>query len=787
MSHLTRPSNHTACYKLLVAAMLMTAFLTFGEQTINYLKNADFADVPESGIPTGWGTKHWGLWGEDMNKMQHGWKMDYDVTRNGIPSFLIDANVCGFAPVPFSSFRNAAPAGDKTFSVWLKTDKPGSVAVIEMAAGGKEPASRVANLTTEWQRYSVTYNTQSTTGTVNIYARAGARVFVNSPQLEAGKQATDFTTWESIPLPEPLDMSGEQKHEIEFVTTTGGALKYPTRSTLYADSEGLHIHLYNSIPADHTERRTYNTKEQNLWSSSDSVSIFLKPEGEDKALYQLIVTEDGSFQDMRSSNANWDSIITHPAAFEPGKAWTADVFIPYATLNQGGKIKLQKNWRFLIGREHPAGSELGVSAKIYSSFFFMGTTSRWGTLANMPVEAVNESNLKFGKAVADNDTFVYPITNNSQEQRLVQIDTAVRSSNDAWDVQPARMMILDSNSTANITLAPPKDFPECCITLRENGKIIASICESKSFSSKTKPNTFQPKELIRALYIEHKIFPQNNLKQIKDMGYNTVIAVSPTYWEESVVGAQLDALQQAGLGGIINFLFHTADESHVERLKSVVTKYKDHPALRGWLICDEPMDTWNGVEFCNELYKILKPIDTKHPLWTNYRCDFKMNRPLLGDMIGYDHYPIPDEDPAEMLAMTEAATRYGDAGFVYMQQTGHAYFYGREPTISEYRFMAAACLLKGAVALGSFANLPLSMTLRRELPNLFQQLDKEFPIWRGEKFEIAQPIDSVVAEGRIADGKKYYIYLNTSRNAVDFKAFDNRQMHLDGLGYVILE
>ncbi len=137
-----------SCFMSLCALLLMLASGCIGagqrqttpaataSGTYNYLTNADFSNVPESGIPFGWGTVHWGLWYEDFEAFKQGWRMDYDETREGDPSFLLDSQTAKSSPLYFASCITGAPKGSKTFSVWLKTDKPGSKLVAVMKIGG---------------------------------------------------------------------------------------------------------------------------------------------------------------------------------------------------------------------------------------------------------------------------------------------------------------------------------------------------------------------------------------------------------------------------------------------------------------------------------------------------------------------------------------------------------------------------------------------------------------------------------------------------------------------------
>ena len=773
--------------KILFACLFCCCTFATIAGTFNYLQNADFSALPESGIPLGWGTMHWGLWDEDFPAWQQGWRMDNATSRDGIPSFLMDTALCGRSAVYLASCINGAPAGQKTFSVYLKTDKPGSTAVIDLTFG--EQQKQNVELTADWQRFSISFDNAATSGRVAIHALADSRVFINSPQLEAGTEATPFRTRESFPVTGDFDFAGNNGKHFQLTHPDGSAMQYPTDVTMSADDEGLRFTLVNAIPETRTTAGNYILRDNDLWVNNDTIQLFLYPTGSENALLQFIISSNGTIQDLRSTNAGWDGVWDVKTEFIPGKEWRADVFIPYAALNDGGKHLLQKDWKWLLGRENGLDGELGVSNVTRVSFFVFGCTDRWANLRNLPVSSVNNTQLRIGKPFAgDSKTILFPVTNHSRNDRTFTARRAVCFSNDPWQEMEDMELVIKAGETVYVPFTPPADFPGCRLTLLENGKIAAAKSENCSFATGLKATTYQPEELLIALFCEPKFdgFYPGVLTDIKALGYNSVIFIAPRMWGEEQVKGTLDRLEAAGLKGICNFDYHDADPAHYDFIKSIVSKYKDHPAIAGWIVSDEPHDYWGGIEFTQQGYKLLKELDKDHPIWINYTCNFKINRPLEQDMLGFDHYPIPDYDIREFLPMVEAYTQYGDTAFIYFQQTGHAYFYGREPSAAEFKFMGAASLLKGAVALGTFAQLPVSAELRAKAPEILGGFIREFPIWRGEKFDVLSPVPDIVeAEGRIADGKKYVIYLNTSKNEVTFTAIDGSLVILAPLDYVI--
>ncbi len=757
-------------------------------EPFNYLKNADFSDVPPSGIPTGWGTSHWGFWYQNFEGYQKGWRMAPEATRDGVASFLLDSEACGEYPLPFFSCINGAPKGKKTFSVYLKTDKPDSSVVIVLNIGGN--AERTFTPTASWERYRFTIDNDANSGTIQFFARG--RIFINSPQLEEGTEATPFRTRESAPVNGDIDFDGGGTRQFRLTQPDGTAMPHPTDITLTADDEGLRFHIVNAIPATRLAPKKSNGRDNDLWAGTDNIQLFFFPQGDGDALCQFIIAEDGNVQDLRSANTFWDGVWEAKTTFEPGKSWTADVFLPFATFNDGGKRPLLKDWKWLAGRENCIENELGVSTDTRWPFFVFGQQDRWSRLRNLPVDAANAAALRIGKPHPEFElptpSIAFPLSNLAKIARTFTVARATCSANGPWTELEEVELTLKAGETAKVVMEAPEDFPGCRITVKEQGKIVAAKSANCSYARVLKETAYQPKELLIAVMCEPDptAFKPEVLAQIKAMGYNAVIFLNPPAWGENGVKEALDRLGQAGLKGICNFLYHDANPSHYDYMAGVVKNLKSHPALAGWLVCDEPSDGWNGIEFTQKGYELLKAIDTEHPIWINYTCNFKINRPLKQDMLGFDHYPIPDYDIREFLPMVEAYTQYGDTAFVYFQQTGHAYFYGREPTAAEFKFMGAAALLKGAVALGTFAQLPLSAELRAKAPQILGAFVTEYPIWRGQQASIPSPLPDVVeAEGRIVDGKLYAIYLNTAKEPVRFTAADGQQLELAPLDYVI--
>ncbi|MBE6379660.1 MAG: hypothetical protein E7047_01880 [Lentisphaerae bacterium] len=193
----------------------------------------------------------------------------------------------------------------------------------------------------------------------------------------------------------------------------------------------------------------------------------------------------------------------------------------------------------------------------------------------------------------------------------------------------------------------------------------------------------------------------------------------------------LDNFEQAGLKAVVNLTLsywiktkgHVPTEDFISGLLS--DEVKNHPALLGYLLIDEPM--WGGVpvEPLLKSYGKLREVDPYHPVWINAapRGEVAGHRIYSGaaDWYGLDIYPVPapnnhsnleDQNLTSVgkytLRMVEAVNAHKPVIMTLQAFSWNSLanrkvkdFKGSKgyPTVEELRFMSFDAFTSGAVGL----------------------------------------------------------------------------------------
>lgn len=233
-------------------------------------------------------------------------------------------------------------------------------------------------------------------------------------------------------------------------------------------------------------------------------------------------------------------------------------------------------------------------------------------------------------------------------------------------------------------------------------------------------------------------------------------------------------LNIAGGGGGSKASYKNQQERYA-MLEAEIRAVKDHPAILGWYIADEPDGQGISAETLEDLYVRIKAIDPYHPVaivilnagpgrrYAN-SCDIMM----------CDPYPIPNSHPREVIDDIDglfSELRYEKAIWCVPQTFGGNEWWVREPTPLEIRMMtwsAAAYGARGFQAfirhgLSSFPKDPAMWTSYTKACREIQQLTSIFA--GGERFEprLVSSSDGVRAVGYSFEGENYVIAINTDR------------------------
>jgi len=147
--------------------------------------------------------------------------------------------------------------------------------------------------------------------------------------------------------------------------------------------------------------------------------------------------------------------------------------------------------------------------------------------------------------------------------------------------------------------------------------------------------------------------PSPELARIKEGGFNLV-----QYWVGDTTGLKgfLDLAQKQGLK-VLAELSHFVSQGREKKVEEIVTKIKDHPALFGWYIMDEPTKCSNE-ETIKRTYKLVKGIDPEHPTFLLFLSPGVI-RAFHGsaEIFGIEPYPIPTHPLRKVMVDTRKAFR----------------------------------------------------------------------------------------------------------------------------------
>ena len=284
-----------------------------------------------------------------------------------------------------------------------------------------------------------------------------------------------------------------------------------------------------------------------------------------------------------------------------------------------------------------------------------------------------------------------------------------------------------------------------------------------------------------------------DFSMLAEAGFNLVHKYT---WEGAATwdGGQkwLDAAHQNGLMGLVGLYRCDVREMDWTRSIARIEKYRDHPALMGWHVMDEP--TWDktktecfgdpidsnpGKEYMPAAYDMIKQHDPNHPV-TTVTCHFE-DPQLFGpylDIIQADYYPVPPI-PAGNFAGTgfrgikmfvdKSRDANGDSKPFWFVCQAFAWK-GDFPTQRELRTMTYTAVASGArgVLYWSLGRLMTDENnpgdddhSQREmhlewLKSVTRELRQLYPLLTADTPELIQEQDNVVAMVK-SDGQDIYV------------------------------
>src|SRR5664279_2323746 len=172
-------------------------------------------------------------------------------------------------------------------------------------------------------------------------------------------------------------------------------------------------------------------------------------------------------------------------------------------------------------------------------------------------------------------------------------------------------------------------------------------------------------------------------------------------------------LSVSGGGGVGSKIDGLSDIEKKERLISEIKTFRDHPALLGWYISDEPNGTSMTPEQLEDIYRTVKENDPWHPVSIVFMAPFLSSKKYSDalDIVMADPYPVPDlpvTKPGDVAGQLRSEFKGKRPFWIVPQAFGGGELWSREPTIQEIRSMTWQSIINGATGIQYFVRQGLN-------------------------------------------------------------------------------
>ncbi|MFC3773717.1 carbohydrate binding domain-containing protein [Paenibacillus sp. GCM10012303] len=202
----------------------------------------------------------------------------------------------------------------------------------------------------------------------------------------------------------------------------------------------------------------------------------------------------------------------------------------------------------------------------------------------------------------------------------------------------------------------------------------------------------------------------DDLPYLSQIGVNTIQGINTA--SEATVQTLLDTAQANGLMVLQTLYLNMQVKENFALTEQMVARFKNHPALLGWMIMDEP--TGNGIPQSEilEAYKRIRSIDSDHPTYM-VESETYAYRPTgqATDILVTDVYPYNRVNAQPISAVGDGVRKavLDTEGvkpvwtilqtFLFPGSTSWDYL----PTIGQVRNMAYQSILAGSKGLGYYS------------------------------------------------------------------------------------
>ena len=231
-------------------------------------------------------------------------------------------------------------------------------------------------------------------------------------------------------------------------------------------------------------------------------------------------------------------------------------------------------------------------------------------------------------------------------------------------------------------------------------------------------------------------------------------------------------LSVSGGGGVGSKIDGIGYEEKRQRLLAEIALFRDHPALLGWYIADEPNGYRIPPSELEEIYDLVHQNDPWHPVSIVFMAPFMSSIRYENalDIVMADPYPLPDL-PVTMVGDVAGRLREEFSGrkpvWIAPQAFGGGELWSREPTLQEIRAMTWQSIISGATGIQYFVRqgpnyFPKSPTTWAECGRMAMEVAELTPwlLSDEETLPVTSSSRNVMVSSRMHDGKLIVIAVN---------------------------
>ncbi|HKK41865.1 MAG TPA: hypothetical protein VJ963_05595 [Bacteroidales bacterium] len=248
-------------------------------------------------------------------------------------------------------------------------------------------------------------------------------------------------------------------------------------------------------------------------------------------------------------------------------------------------------------------------------------------------------------------------------------------------------------------------------------------------------------------------------------------------------------LSVSGGGGVGSKIDGITEKEKHERLIREIEAFRDHPALLGWYISDEPNGYKIPPEKLEDIYETVKKMDPYHPVSIVFMAPFisAKNYSDALDIVMADPYPVPRLPVSLVGNVTKQLSdefRGKKPVWIVPQAFGGGEIWEREPTPQEIRSMTWQSIIEGATGIEFFVRqgpnyFPKSMAAWDECSRIATEVAELTPwlLSDEDSYQVISYSPGVLTTSRLHNGQIAVMAVNKSNSPV------NASIRIKGFGY----